>query len=150
MMPLESLNYIIDDYIIHCRKGTLYAYIDEYISFLESRQEEMIKNHKFRNISRRIEKALRGKTSLVLFNINIDLIFYYYNFADNLVSLNPNMASFCKKWDSIFEKHQIKKIIKVMIPAQNRFKERLYNPHTEIGNYFMKKKMDELPWEETI
>jgi len=150
MMPFESLNYIIDDYIIHCRKGSLYAYIDDYISFLESRPEEMIKNQKYRHISGRIEKALSERDCLVLFNINIDLIFYYYNFADNLVSLNPEFVSFCKKWDSIFEKHQIKKIIKVMVPAQKRFKERLYNPHTEIGNYFMEKKMNELPWVETI
>jgi hypothetical protein len=150
MMPLESLNYIIDDYIIHCRKGSLYAYIDEYISFLESRPEEKIKNKKYRHISGRIEKALNGNDCLILFNINIDLIFYYYNFAENLVSLNPNLVSFCQKWDCIFEKQQIRKIIQVVVPAQKRFKERLYNPHTEIGFNFMETKMNELPWVETI
>ena len=150
MLPLDSLNYIIDDFTIHCRKGSLYAYIDDYISFLESRPEEMIKNKKYSHISGRIEKALREKNSIVLFNINIDLIFYYYNFVDNMVSLNPELVSFCKKWDSIYEKHQIKKILRVLVPTQKRFKDRLYSPHTEIGNYFIKKKRDELPWEETI
>ena len=149
-MPMESINYIIDDYAIHCRKGALYSYIDEYITLLESRPEELRNNTKYRHISGRIEQALRDKNSLVLFNINIDLIFYYYNFADNLVSLNPDLVSFCNKWDCIFEKHQRKKILRVVIPVQQRFKDRLYNPHTEIGYSFMKKKMDELPWVETI
>lgn len=150
MMPLESLNYIIDDFTIHCRKGSLYTYIDDYISFLESRPEEIIKNKKYRHISGRIEQALRDRDCLDVFNIDLDLIFYYYNFSNNMVSINPELVTFCKKWDSIYEKHQIKKILKVIIPAQQQFKDRLYSPHTKIGRYFIEKKRDELPWEETI
>ena len=145
-----SLSYLIDDYIYTNSNCTLYSYIDRYMTLLEARPDQLKLRREYFKISERIGEKLVDRDCIIVFNIDIDLLFYKYNLHENMMSINNNLVDFCKKWDIIFNKHKQNKLLKVICPAQKRFLDRLFNPHTPIGFRFGEKKRDELPWEETI
>lgn len=149
--PLNrALSYLIDDYIYTNCKDSLYSYINRYIDLLEARPEQIKLRREYFEISERISKRLKGGYCMVILNIEIDLLFYTYNLEENMISINNELKDYCNKWDIFFNRHKEKKLLKVILPVQKRFLERLFNPHTIIGYKYGVKKMEELPWTETI
>jgi hypothetical protein len=149
--PLNrGLSYLIDDYIYTNSKCTLYSYITRYIDLLEARPEQIKLRQEYFEISERISNRLKNGYCMVILNIEIDLLFYTYNLEENMISINKDLKDYCNKWDLFFNRHKERKLLKVIIPAQKRFLERLFNPHTPLGYKYGIKKRDELPWNESI
>ncbi len=146
MSSLDSLSYLIDDYIYSNQTDPLYSYVDYYMSLVEALPDDLQLKNEYKVMSERIEKKLVGLDTILEFNTEIDFLFYNYNFTDNYISINNNLIQFCKEWDRIFNKQKEQKLLTVIVPAQTRFLERLFNPYKNIGYNFAQKKMNELPW----
>lgn len=86
-------------------------------------------------------------------NFMFHLMLNYYNLKDKSIGLykkiiNKGFKEWCDRWYILYSRNTVISRVtrNVIQPCQNRFIERLFNPHTKLGYEFGEKKRDELPW----
>lgn len=143
---------VITEYINHGKNkyNSLYEYIkhivDCYINALQSPYSlKFLKNIDSRHFDTTHVDRLMFYITTNLYNIS------YNSIEDAIYIPNTGFKNWCDRWQEIYNKHtpiaKFKK--KYMVPYRDHFLERLWNPHTKIGQVFMIKHINKLSWEPT-
>jgi hypothetical protein len=87
-------------------------------------------------------------------NFMFHLMLNYYSFKNKGIGLykkviNKGFKKWCDRWYELYRRNTvISRVTRNIIqPCQERFLNKLYNPHTELGYKFGEKQRDELPWD---
>jgi len=85
-------------------------------------------------------------------NYLFHLMINFYSFKKGIdldnKPINQSFKEWCDRWYELYSRNTVMSRVtrNVIQPCQNRFIDRLFNPHTELGYSFGEKKRDELPW----
>ena len=147
-----QIRYFIDDYIKHGKNMGLYNYISRYLYIMEIpfESERKIFGKDYDDFFKMQErfKSIEPGNELFIIILNTNLEFNYNNYLLTTevptMEENKSFEKFCNRWDDIYSKSKKRLLERVFYPMQLSFKQRILNPHTEIGYRYMVTNMDKL------
>ena len=150
---MPDLIIIVNEYIKTTPEYSLYTYIKKLV---EGYDHPIMGDDGFGNdkeildLIKKIDNSGFDMWFLDRFMFNLQLCYYNVLIEGNEINYTPrpSFKEWCDKFDNIIKinSKREKSIQNVIVPYQKRFLERVWNPHTKIGENYGKKKMNELPW----